>query len=205
MDIGKNGRYFVICALVLDDFQGKKFAGMVKFIIKEKSGSKNMRELHASQMSFNDKEYFFKYLKNLDFEIFYLVINKNNIHPELFRQKDICFNYMVRLMLRPLLKKADILNLYVTIDERNVKTTSQKSLEDYLRIELLDYSLYDKQIFVRYEDSRKHKNLQAVDIFANSIYAKYNRDKDYFYSLFVEKIKSKISFPMDVDTGGQIE
>lgn len=203
MDIGKNGRYFVICALVLDDFQGKNFSSMVKYVIKEKSKTGKEKELHSNQMSFDDKKFFFRYLDPIDFNIYYLIVDKNNVHPELFRNKDICFNYMVCLMMNELLTKTDILNMYVTIDERNVKTTSQKSLEDYLRIELLKHSFYYKQIYVRYEDSRKYKNLQAVDMFANAIYAKHNYNKDYLYSYFSNKIVQSKIFPLLLDTQNQ--
>jgi Protein of unknown function (DUF3800) len=205
MDIGKNGQYFVICALVLDDFQGKNFASMVKFLIKEHSKFKKTKEIHASQMSFAHKEYFFKHLHNVDFKIHYLVIDKNNIKPELFRDKDICFNYMIQLIMYPLFKNIDVLNIYVTIDERNIKTTSQKSLEDYLRVELLKHSLFNKQIYVRYEDSRKYKNLQAVDMFANAIYRKYNYHKDDLYNYFSSKIVKSVIFPTYIDTKNKKE
>ncbi len=205
MDIGKNGRYFVICALMLDDFQGKKFASMVKYIIKEKSKTGKDKELHSNQMAFNDKKFFFTYVDPIDFNIYYLIVDKDNVHPELFKNKDICFNYMVQLMMHPLLMKTDVLNVYVTIDERNVKITSEKSLEDYLRTELLKYSLYNKQIYVRYENSRKHKNLQAVDMFANAIYAKHNYNKDYFYCYFSNKIVKSVIFPLNVDKENEKE
>jgi hypothetical protein len=87
-----------------------------------------------------------------------------------------------------------IVTLYITVDNRNIKISSEQSLQEYLYIELIKRGLYNKNIHVKYVDSVKSKNLQAVDLFVNAIYIKYNHDKSMLYSLFSKKIYKTIFF-----------
>jgi hypothetical protein len=184
---------------VLDEFHGKNMAAIVKHIIHTRFNSLKIHELHASQMSFADKVHTFNYFLKENFKLSYLVIDKNNIDKNMFKNTNICFNYMVQLMLKDLILHVDTLKLFITVDNRNVKITSEKALEEYLNIELLKNEIYDKYVHVRYEDSRQHHNLQAVDLFTNAIYAKYNYNKSHFYSLFVEKVYGRVNFPLKID------
>jgi hypothetical protein len=190
----KNERYFVICALIMDDFQGTSLSTSINRFIKYKYPNIKITELHASQMSFQEKVDFFKYIEDISFKIAYLILDKDNIDSNLFKNNNSLFNYMIFLLLEEYIKNFNTINLYITIDNRNIKITSEKSLEEYLVIECIKNKSYVKNIYIKYDDSRKNNNLQGVDMFANAIYAKYNHGKDNLYLYFEDKITKKFEY-----------
>lgn len=199
MGLEINRPYFIICALILENSQMKPIKNVVKRISEEIFYKRELKELHANDMSFEEKVMAFNYIKELDFYISYLIINKDNINQHFFQNKDIYFNYMIYLLLEKLFKKPDILHIYITIDNRNLKVTSVDSLQDYLNIELIKNDSYDKNIHVKYDDSENNRYLQIVDILANTVFAKYNFNKTYFYDQVSDKILHNVFYPEKFD------
>ncbi len=195
MDFRPNERYLVICALIVDEFQGKGVARAVKDLIHEKTKKHKIKELHASQMSFDDKATSISRIVNENIGIRYVLIDKCATHPNFFNSKNACFNYMIYLLLNAVLTDVSVLNLYITVDNRNIKTTSEDSLADYLEVELLRKGIYNKKIHIKYQDSRSHRNLQAVDLFANAIYTKYSYGNSRLYDLFSHVVIDCIPVP----------
>lgn len=154
-----------------------------------------MEELHASKMTFKEKQLFHHEFFNKKFSIYYLVAHKKSIHENLFKKKNICFNYFVFLTLKSVLEKTHIKDIYITIDMRSIKVTSEKSLEEYLNAQLVQGGAYHKNVFVSYGNSKNYTHLQAVDLFSNAIYAKYNFKKNHFYSHILSKILHRELFP----------
>lgn len=187
--------YFIICALVLSESEKKPIKNSVKTIIKHISKNKELDEIHASKMSFEEKQFSHKVLKPRNFSLSYIVAHKESIHENLFKKKNICFNYFVSLTLRGVLAKTHLKDIYITIDTRSVKVTSEKSLEEYLNTQLAENAIYHKNVHVQYGDSKNYTHLQAVDLFANAIYAKYNFRKTHFYSYIISKISHRELFP----------
>jgi len=204
MDFRKNERYFVVCALIVDEFQGCGLGKIVKNIIYEKSKVHKIRELHASQLSYDDKVNFYKSVNSLSYKINYIVLDKNKVNENIFKNKNACFNYLVYLLLIDLIDDFNIINLYITVDNRNIEHNSENSLGEYLGVELLKKSFYNKNIYIKYQDSRKNKNLQAVDMFVNAIYKKINLKKDLFFNYFKDRIHKVIYFPINIDTDKRI-
>lgn len=187
--------YFIICALILSESEKKRIKNSVKRIIKHISSDKMVDEIHASKMSFKEKEFSHKKFKSASFSVAYIVAHKESIHENLFKKKNVCFNYFVSLMLRNVLSKTHLKDIYITIDTRSVKVTSEKSLEEYLNTQLAEKGVYHKNVHVQYGDSKNYSYLQAVDLFANAIYAKYNFNKKHFYAYILSKISHRELFP----------
>ena len=190
----KNERYFVLCALITDDFQGISLSNSINHFIKYKYSNIKTTELHASQMSFQEKVDFFVHVRDIPFKIAYVVLDKNNIDQNLFKNNNSLFNYMIFLLLEEYIKDSYVINLYITVDNRNIRITSEKSLEEYLIIECIKNKSFVKNIYIKYDDSRKNNNLQGVDMFANAIYTKYNHNRDGLYLYFKDKITKKIEY-----------
>ncbi|MBC7766713.1 DUF3800 domain-containing protein [Arenimonas sp.] len=136
----KNERYFVLCALITDDFQGISLSNSINHFIKYKYSNIKTTELHASQMSFQEKVDFFVHVRDIPFKIAYVVLDKNNIDQNLFKNNNSLFNYMIFLLLEEYIKDSYVINLYITVDNRNIRITSEKSLEEYLIIECIKKS-----------------------------------------------------------------
>lgn len=190
----RNERYFVICALITNDFQGTSLSTAINHFIKYKYFNIKTTELHASQMSFDEKVNFFEHIGGISFEIAYIVLDKEGMNKNLFKNQNPLFNYMIFLLLEGYIKDSRNINLYITVDDRNIRISSEKSLEEYLITECIKYKLYLKNVYIKYDDSIKNNNLQGVDMFANAIYAKYNYGKDGLYCRFEDKIINKIEY-----------
>lgn len=133
-------------------------------------------------------------MSGIDYRLFYIILDKEKIGEAMCKDKNVFFNYTVYILLKDLLIDEITLRLCVTVDNRNVKLDSEKSLQEYLCVELLRRNLYKKDISVRYQDSIKNKNLQAVDLFVNAIYAKHNYNRDLPYKLFKDNVYKRIFF-----------
>jgi hypothetical protein len=200
MDFRKNEKYFVVCALIVNEFCGKDIAKVVKNTIYNKSKVSKIEELHASQMSQSEKIIFYKSVDHINYLINYIVLDKDNLNKGIFKNKNSCFNYLVYVLLLDIINDFNIINLHITIDNRNIEHGSENSLKEYLNIELLKIGIYNKDIKIRYLDSRKDKNLQAVDIFSNSIYSKFQFENYQIYEYFSKKVSKGLVFPLEFDS-----
>jgi hypothetical protein len=198
LGLKKKEPYFVVCALILSESEKAPLKNSAKRIIRELSEKRQIDEIHASKMSFEEKQFAYNQLADKKFSLAYLVAHKESIHENLFRKKSVCFNYFVYLTLRSLLIETSIENISIIIDMRNIKVTSEKSLEEYLNGQLVQGGIYHKNITVNYGDSKNYYHLQIVDIFANAIYAKYNFSKNHFYRLIMGRFIQRERFPQRV-------
>jgi hypothetical protein len=187
--------YFIICALIVTETEKRPLKNSAKRILKEIRLARSIEELHASEMSFQEKQTAFNEFTDKDFSIQYLVAHKESIHENLFKKKNVCFNYFVYLTLKEVLEKTHIKEISITIDTRSVKVTSEKSLEEYLNAQLANSEIYHKNIYVQYGDSKNFLHLQLVDLCANAIYARYTFNKSHFYSYLTGKVSHRELFP----------
>lgn len=191
----KHEPYFILCALILSENEKKPLKNSVKRIFRELCKSRVVEELHASEMSFGEKQFAHNQFSGKSFSLCYLVSHKESIHQNLLKKKNVCFNYFVYLALKDVLEKTHLQEIHITIDTRSVKVTSEKSLEEYLNTQLAQKEVYNKNVHVLYGDSKNYLHLQVVDLFANALYAKYNFNKNHFYSYIKDKIHSRECFP----------
>jgi len=195
LGIKKNEPYFIVCALVLSETEKRPIKNAVRRILRKLSKQTISKEMHASEMNFAEKQLAHNQFQDKTFSLCYLVAHKESIHKNLFKKKNVCFNYFVFLAIRNILEKTHIKDIHITIDTRSVKVTSEKSLEEYLNTQLVQEGIYHKNVYVKYGDSKNYTHLQAVDLFSNALYAKYNFGKSHFYSHISSKILHKELFP----------
>lgn len=185
--LGAKDRYFVIAML----FASKK-KRIVNFI-KRFIGENNLDEVHAASLSFPQKQDLIKKLVQLpDNYISYIVVDKNYLDSKLFANKNLCFNYIFGCLM-----KRHIVNcneeIRVLLDQHSVRVKSMNSLGDYISIKAFTEWGFKHDIYIHTVDSRDSKLVQATDLAANAIYAKYNYGKTHLYNML--KIKESIKFP----------
>ena len=125
---------------------------------------------------------FLKYFcRNNLFKVRYIILNNNEIEERLTRNKARTFNYLMKMFLINSIHKKVITDgeLFLHIDERNVKTDSKYSLEDYLNQELLLDANVVQDTVVQYYDSSQNKLIQIADVFANIKYSYYLTNNSY--------------------------
>ncbi len=80
-------------------------------------------------------------------------------------------------------------DMALTLDKRYTKAGLRDHLETSIRQGLVDTP--QGAVLIRQEDSRTHKELQAVDMVAWALFQKYERGEDRFYRLIAERIVSE--------------
>lgn len=145
------------------------------------------------------KEFVDFFCQNELFEVRYIVLDNDNIDEKFIKNKARTFNYLLKLFLINSIKCNYITDkeIYLNIDERNVKTDSKFSLEDYLNQELVLSMGTLENAKVHYYDSCQNIFIQMADVFSNLLYSnivtngKYNeqikklKDEGYILPPFV--------------------
>ena len=182
----KLNKYFIICLLIPKD--EKRLKKVYKSFISSNlktlktldkknkmfDAQGNFLELKGSSLNKEMKLKFLNYFcKNNLFEVRYIVLENQNCKPKIAQNKARTFNYLLKLSIENCFHKKlfNEKTIYLDIDERNVKTDSKYSLEDYLYTSLgLEMDLIDN-VFVHYYDSSQNPLIQIADVFSNIKYS----------------------------------
>lgn len=131
-------------------------------------------ELKGSSMNKPMKLKFIEFFcQNNLFEVRYIILDNNQLEEKFIKNKARTFNYLIKIFLINSIKKKYIEDkeIFLQIDERNVKTDSKYSLEDYLNQELLLNDNLIENIQVQYFDSSQNCFIQIADVFSNIMYS----------------------------------
>lgn len=193
-NLGRDGKYFVITALVTDN--QKRISNLVRNTTSNlNSRYGNVKELKGFHLDFKTRQNFLNRLARVDdFKIYYIVADKKHLQPRLFKDKNICFNYLASFVVREIVKDSGG-DHNIIFDNRTVKVSSVLSLADYLRTQAYAEWNCHGNMDIQYGDSERIKNLQAVDILSNTIYQKYDRNLNHSYNIISKHCESTILFP----------
>lgn len=106
-------------------------------------------------------------------EVRYIILDNNLLDERFIKNKARTFNYLLKIFLINSIKKKYIKDkeIFLQINERNVKTDSKYSLEDYLNQELLLNDNLIDNVQVQYFDSSQNCFIQIADVFSNIMYS----------------------------------
>ncbi len=179
-------RYFIIGIVIPKDSKKlkvvykrfvKKNIKKLKIIDKDKKmfdKKGKFIELKGSSMDKPMKLEFINYFcRNNLFEVRYIVLDNKKIEERFIKNKARTFNYLIKLFLINSIKKKYIEDkeILLEIDERNIKTDSKYSLEDYLNQELQLNDNLIENAQVQYFDSSQNCFIQIADVFSNIMYS----------------------------------
>lgn len=128
------------------------------------------KELKGSSFSSKMKREFIHYFcQNHLFEIFYIVCDNREVQSHFYQNTSRAFNYLIKLSLEHFTKYQLIKSTenYLFIDERNVKTDTKATLEEYLNIEMVTGDRIQENFSVSYCQSERKELIQIADVFAN--------------------------------------
>ena len=187
-ELGMKERYFVIAMLVPQ--RGKRISNFMKrFCVKNK-----LNEVKASQLEFSQKQEIFNKLTSAnDYTISYIVVDKKNIdNQKLFADKNLFYNYLFSFLIKKTIRSSRE-DISIFLDNHSTRVKSINSLCDYIKIKALTQWGYQNNLHIQYVDSKNSKIIQATDVIANAIYARYIYGKDHFYKMLT--ISESIKFP----------
>lgn len=188
-DLGTGCRFFVIA--LLNPQKGKRISNfMRKFCAKN-----NLQEVKGSLLTFPEKQEIFNHLNFAnDYSASYMVADKLNIeNKKILQDKNLCYNYLFSFLIRKTIEDATE-DLQILLDNHSTKVKSINSLADYIKLKAYADWGFKHNLIIRYTDSKSSKIVQAADVIANAIYARYNRNKTHFYNAIT--ISESIKFPL---------
>lgn len=179
-------QYFVICLLriknkeklkrVFKRFVSSNYEELKKIDKDYKMFDKNgkFKELKGSLFSFDmKKKFIYFFCQNHLFEIYYIICDNRKVKDYFYKNTARAFNYLIKLCFEHFTKYNYISfgENYLFIDERNVRTESRATLEDYLNTELATGIHIQDGFYVEYNESDTREFIQLADVFANIYYS----------------------------------
>ncbi|MFA5317994.1 MAG: DUF3800 domain-containing protein [Patescibacteria group bacterium] len=188
-NLGKKGRYFVIAMLI--PFKKKR----IKNIIKNFCSKESLEEIKGTLLTFLSRQNIINKLNKFpDYSVSYIVADLKYIDNAVLKDKNICYNYLYMHLLKRTIKNANE-DIEILTDNHEVKVGSINSLNDYIRTKAIFEWGFKYNVRIEYRDSKKVKNIQMVDIIANTIYRRYTENKKDLYEIL--RISESIKFPLD--------
>ena len=148
-------------------------------------------ELKGSALSKDLKIELAYYLAKRDlFEVYIIEVDNRQVNEIIYQNTACAFNYFLDLCMEYNLRNGNLPNdaYSIQIDERNVKTGAKKSLDDYLRTELILKNALIQDVNVLYFDSANNSLIQLSDFFSN-LYYSYLMSSNY--NEVIEMLKEK--------------
>lgn len=185
--------FFTICILVIEGAENRKrITKMIERTLRRKLNPKNKRkrivqELKAASTTLDIKNYFYRNVKDINFSIYSLTLNKKRVYSNLISDKSRIYNWVARILL-------DQINFCNAHNQVNLIIDKSKSKPEIAE--------FDKYIFgnikskidpkiplnIMHKDSKEDFCLNAVDLFSWGIFRKYEKKDKSWYDIYKDKI-----------------
>lgn len=201
-NLGHSGRYFVISCIDTSNYKPlsnimKRKIGTAKQLFRE------LAELHENEVKAKDAYPCIKYhiaecIVKKELTISYIVADLPHVKPTLLEDKNIFYNYLMRLLIDRLISAEDNgTQICIMYDQHTTKVGSTNSLEEYLKLHLLYDKGYDITLSFKSYDSNASDafHIQAADYVANAIYSHYEYGVSDYFNLYYPKLLIENKFP----------
>jgi hypothetical protein len=148
---------------------------------------KGTDELKGSKQSLNIKQYFYRFAKEVPFEVYAITINKQKVYQYIYQNPERLYNYVARKVLDAI--PFEVARGQVTIIFDRCKSKPQiAAFNRYLASQLEGRLEPSTPLDMEHLLSHDSKNLQACDLFCNGIFTKYESKDTSWYDIFKPKI-----------------
>ncbi len=191
----KTTRKFVITLLVCTTRTARRdIEKAVRRTLKNKLNrgkhrSRIVTELKGSKTTLAVKKYCYSHIRDADWKLYALVLNKERVHDRLKTStgKKKLYNYLSRIIIEKLEFSPELSNVELIVD----KSKNKRDIRDFNQymINHLEALLPLKtRLNISHLDSMESKGLQAVDLFCWGIRRKYEYADEAWYGVFRERI-----------------
>lgn len=201
-NLGSSGRYFVIACIDTNNWKAlhnimHKKLGIAKRMFHELS------LLHSNEIKAKDAYPCIKYhilecIAKKDLQISYIVADLNHVKPSLLEDKNILYNFLMKLLIERLITEKDNgTTINIICDKHTTKVASGNSFSDYIKLFLLYEKEYSISLNIKSMDSddKDAYIVQAADYIANALYGYYEYGDGIYYNRFKHKLSSVLLFP----------
>ena len=190
----KPTKFFTVCILLIKGREEKnKIEKMVKRTLRTKINRKNKRhriaqELKATETTFEIKKYLFSKIKNINFEVYALTLNKRRVYEELANNKPRVYNWIARMLLDQVDFGSASQQIVLTLD-RSKNKMQIKEFNQYIENQIQAKIAPKIPLHIHHEDSCVQHCLNIVDLFAWGVCRKYERQDYEWFEIFKGKVK----------------
>lgn len=189
----KPSKFFTITVLVLKgQDKNRTLINAVKHTLKRKLRKKKLLktsgcELKGSNVSIEVKNYFYGQVKDIDFKLYALTLNKKRVYQSLMKEKERIYNYIARLVLDKISFDNAEMRVNLILDKSKGKPEIAE-FNSYIFREI--QAKIDPKIPLSIVHALSHESLglQAVDLFSWGIFRKYERKDTEWFKVFSSKI-----------------
>ena len=150
---------------------------------------KIVEELKGTGTTLQIKAYFYEQVKNVDFKIYAIILDKRRSLSYLVDNKARVYNYISRLLLENVSLEEEAISVDLVID-RSKHKPEILAFNDYIRSQLEARISPRVPFRISHYDSRENGGLQAADMFSYGVFEGYERKRWDWFELF----KGKVAF-----------
>lgn len=191
----KTTKKFVITLLVCHrDAARKEFAKAVRRTLKnklnrKKKGSRHITELKGTDTTLEIKRYFFRNIKDNNWSIYALVLNKVRVETHLQTKigKKKLYNFLARFLMEKLDLSTVQRNVELVVDRCKNKE-EVRDFNQYLVNQLEALLPLNTDLNISHLTSQESAGLQAVDLFSWGIFRKYENNDMEWYKVYRDKL-----------------
>ncbi len=184
-------RFFTLCIMVInhrDEY--KKIARAVKKTLHKKLNYPKKAihpELKGSKDSIRIKRYFWHQIKELNFTLYAITLDKRKTYEHLKSPKERIYNFISRQVIDRIPFEQASTRIQIIVDKSKGKE-GIREFNEYIFRQLEGRVNPKIPINIDHLSSHHDAILQAVDLFAWGIFRKYERSDTEWYDIFREKV-----------------
>ena len=201
-NLGTKGRYFVIACIDTMDYKSLHNIMHRKLGLAKKKFTE-LAKLHSHEIKAKEaypcvKYHILECIATKDVKISYIVADLSHTKPNLLEDKNIFYNFLMKLLLDSIISEKDNnTTINIICDNKTTKVASANSFSEYIKLHFIYEKGYDIILNIEYLDSdaKNAYPVQAADYVANALYGWYEYGDKLYYNRFKSKIKNALKFP----------
>lgn len=201
-NLGYCGRYFVIAFIdtrnskALHNIMHTKL-GVARKLFPE------LAKLHTNEIKAKDaypcvKTHILESIVSKEVKIHYIVADLEHVKPKLLTDKNIFYNYMMKILLDKIITSEDNgSRINIICDNKSTKIASGNSFKDYITLHFVYDKDFDIKLNIQSLDSNASDayTIQAADYVANAIWSYYEYNNDLYYNELIPRLNTVCKFP----------
>lgn len=191
----KPSKYFTIAILVVNgQSENRKLIKGVEKTLARKLNQRGKRgrivhELKGTGTNIDIKKYFYQQIKDIDFSIYALTLNKRRVYESLADDKERVYNFIARQVIDRISFGEDNTTRIEFILDRCKTKPEIEGFNRYIRNQLQARINPKTPLDIFHYVSHENRGLQVCDMFCWGIFQKHERGREDWYAVFKEKIQ----------------
>lgn len=162
---------------------------------RKKKNSRLVSELKGTGTNIDVKKYFFRNIKNDEWSIYALILNKSRVESHLQTRigKKKLYNFLARFLMEQLNLSNVQRNVELIVDRCKNKE-EVRDFNQYLVNQLEALLPLNTNLNILHLTSQESTGLQAVDLFSWGIFRKYENNDIEWYKVYGDKVSFETEY-----------